>query len=296
MGQVSRPGRDPLEGLRELARDRRSGASEIFQRALDLLIDSARLGLPREAVLREVRALSDSHPEMVPLLNLAFAMKSLLGWPAGVAGRLEALREHVRSSRFRAAEVAAEQMKGVRRVVTLSWSSTAFETLRRAALSGSLREIVVSQSLPLGEGLQTARRLASLPVSVRVRVIPDSAIPSHVGEADAGLVGADAVLGDGSLVNKVGTLSMALACDAFEVPLVVTTDLLKVDVWGRFRRPETSSCEGLPEPPEGVELACPVFEVVPARYVSTYATEGGPIQPSEVVNRARRLIRSLVGG
>ncbi|MDK2463695.1 MAG: hypothetical protein QI223_02835 [Candidatus Korarchaeota archaeon] len=294
MGRVDRSERDPLEGLRQLAEDRRSGASEIFQRALDLLIDSARLGLPKESVLEEVKTLSASHPEMVPLLNLAFVMKSLSGWPAGAAGRLGALREHVRSARFRAAEVAAEQMKGVRRVVTLSWSSTAFEALRRAALSGSLREVVVSQSLPLGEGLQTARRLASLPVIVRV--IPDSAIPSHVGEADAGLVGADAVLGDGSLVNKVGTLSMALACDAFEVPLVVTTDLLKVDVRGRFRRPETSSCEGLPEPPEGVELACPVFEVVPARYVSTYATEGGPIQPSEVVNRARRLIRSLVGG
>ncbi len=294
MGRFDRSERDPLEGLRQLAGDRRSGASEIFQRALDLLIDSARLGLPKESVLEEVKTLSASHPEMVPLLNLAFAMKSLRGWPAGAAGRLEALREHVRSARFRAAEVAAEQMKGVRRVVTLSWSSTAFEALRRAALSGSLREIVVSQSLPLGEGLQTAKRLASLPVSVRV--IPDSAIPSHVGEADAGLVGADAVLGDGSLVNKVGTLSMALACDAFGVPLVVTTDLLKVDVWGRFRRPETSSCEGLPEPPEGVELECPIFEVVPARYVSIYATEGGPIQPSEVVDRARRLIRSLVGG
>ncbi len=294
MGQVSRPGRDPLEGLRELARDRRSGASEILLRMLDLLIDSARLGLPREAVLREVRALSDSHPEMVPLLNLAVAVESLAGWPADAEGRLEALRAHAQSAKSRAAEAAAAQIGDAQTVITLSWSSTAFEALRRAALSGSLREVIVAQSLPLGEGLETARRLASLPL--RVRVIPDSAVPSHVEGADAGLVGADAVLGDGSLVNKVGTLSLALACSAFGVPLVVTTDLLKVDVWGRFQRPETSSCEGLPEPPEGVELECPIFEVTPARFVSIYATEEGPISPPDVMDRASQLLRRLVEG
>ncbi len=294
MGRVRRPERDPLEGLRELAGDRRSGASEIFQRALNLLVDSARLGLPRESVLECVRALCDSHPEMVPLLNLSAVVESLTGWPAGAVGRLEALREHARYARLRAAEAAAARIEDARRVVTLSWSSTTFEALRRAALSGSLREVVVAQSLPLGEGLETARRLASL--SLKVVVIPDSAIPSHIREADAGLVGADAVLGDGSLVNKVGTLSLALACDAFGIPLVATTDLLKVDVWGRFRRPETSSCDGLPEPPEGVELECPIFEVTPARFISIYATEEGPVSPPDVMDRASQLLRRLVEG
>ncbi len=284
-------GFDPVGALRELARDSESGASEILLSALDVLVRSAELGIPEGPVLEGVRLLAEAHPEMVPLLNLRAALEAA-GWPASATG-LRALREHARSARDAAARAAADLLEGAEVVVTLSWSSTVFRALRLVASRGSLGEVTVAHSLPLGEGLESARRFASL--GVRVRLIPDSAVPLMVREADAALVGADAVLSDGSLVNKVGTLSLALACGEFGVPMLVAADLLKVDVWGGFRGLRTSSCEGLPDPPEGVELECPVFEEVPADLVRTYATEEGPLTPGEVVDRARELFRGIFG-
>ena len=77
----------------------------------------------------------------------------------------------------------------------------------------------MSEARPLNEGVRTARRLAEKGVSVTL--ITDAQMGLFVREAEAVVVGADSVLPDGSLVNKIGTHLLALAAREAKVPFYV---------------------------------------------------------------------------
>lgn len=85
--------------------------------------------------------------------------------------------------------------------------------------------VVVCESRPLCEGVTMAQRLAA--AGLQVTLITDAQAGVFVEEADAVLLGADAVTPDG-VVNKVGSRLLALAAKAAGVPMIAVTDSLKV--------------------------------------------------------------------
>ncbi len=285
-------GKDPIEGLREAARDLKSGASELFVNVLENLIAAASAHIDREIVERELLRVVSSHPEMVPLRNLLIVFRNLPEWPTRAEEPLIKLRNLAVNSRLKAAQTAASAIRDAESVMTLSRSSTVLSALEMAVSRGRLSRVLVAHSLPLGEGAQTAARLASR--GIRVGLIPDSCVGRFVSEVDAILVGADAVLADGSLVNKVGTLHAALAAREAGIPLFSATDLLKVDLSGEGVKLATASCEGLPEPSEGVELRCSLFDLTPAHLVTAYACDVGIVEPGNIVSKARGLLSSIL--
>ena len=87
---------------------------------------------------------------------------------------------------------------------------------------------VVAESRPDREGIGVAERVAEAGVESAVCV--DAAI-AHVlatGSVDAVVLGADTVLADGTLINKVGSRAVAIAADEAEVPVYVVTSSDKI--------------------------------------------------------------------
>ena len=78
--------------------------------------------------------------------------------------------------------------------------------------------VFVAESRPGGEGVAVAESLAD---EVPVTLCPDAAVAHLLGRGavDRVLVGADTVLADGSVVNKVGTRAAALAAARERVPV-----------------------------------------------------------------------------
>ena len=110
---------------------------------------------------------------------------------------------------------------------------------------------------PGGEGRQLFTELSACAAvkggGSTVAVLDDAALCDHVrrGACDIVLVGADAVLSSGDVVNKVGTRALAEAAAAANVPVHVVCD-----EWKRWQHK-------YPPPMEAI------FELVPARLITS---------------------------
>ena len=122
------------------------------------------------------------------------------------------LWQAVRQERERMQAAALDLRRRVRGVLadrqmatllTHSLSSTVLRgVLEAAAEDGRQLHAIVCESRPLCEGVALAEAWAA--GGVRCSLITDAQAAVWCGEADAVLVGADSVLEDGSVVNKVG--------------------------------------------------------------------------------------------
>lgn len=168
-------------------------------------------------------------------------------------------------------------------VMTYSYSSTVSELLSRL----KPRRAIISEGRPLGEGIRLARELRS--AGIAVTFITEAQMALFVQEADAVVVGADTVLPEGDLINKIGTRLLALAARDAEVPFFSATETLKV----------AAPSAPLPFAPEDgrtreitsvrwLEVRNVYYEATPGRLVSGYITEEGLVKPSKVQPFARR--------
>lgn len=192
-----------LTGIEELARDRRRGSLEIFEEALSILLSS-------QDPCGDAKLLVNAHPEMSTLQHLA---------RAACRGSLMALREFSDGSKVLLAKTCARRLDelGVERIATLSRSSAVISCIRECGVS----EVIVSESLPGGEGLETANILREAGFSVLL--VKDSLLPwIAVRRGAIGLVGADRVTRT-HLVNKAGTFALASA-----VSTIAVSGLLKL--------------------------------------------------------------------
>ena len=246
--------------------DDEHGSAYVAARALEVLRDTAAIGTVEEA-RATARELVEARPSMAVVGNRVARAAS--GDTAEEVER-EAHSAIARGYEAdeRAAENAADRLGGSDRVVTLSRSGTVARTLEEA----SPDETVVAESIPGGEGVEFADEL-----DVPTRVVPDSCVAHEVGETDTVVVGADAVLPDGTAVNKIGSLSAALAAYHHGVPFLVVASADKVS--------PADEEEYENEYVEAHGSRLPVFERVRSNLVEL-VTEEGEMSEEDVHERA----------
>jgi len=178
-------------------------------------------------------------------------------------------------------------------VLTHSYSASVVTALRAREPD----RVVVCESRPLFEGRATARELAG--AGIAVTLVTDAQGPLFVSEIEAVLVGADGVLANGSVVNKVGTYPLALAARDRGLPFYVACESLKISArqeWKEADVEEGDAAEVLTDPIAGVTARNVYFERTPARLVTALITEEGVFRPEEIgplVERAHRREEAL---
>ncbi len=222
--------------LRQIERDRRSGASVVLARAIEagrLFLAAAR-PLPSDrlhaALARFTRRLTASQPSMAPLLNLANALWLAAGdrpdrlrWTQ-LHAAMAAYADGVDRRLAHTVRHGARLVRSGSLVLTYSHSAAVRMVLLRALAAGRRFEVACSESRPVGEGVSLARRLAL--AGVPVHLMTDAALPGWMGQADLLLVGADAVMQTG-VANKTGTEPLAQAARRARVPAYVLADSSK---------------------------------------------------------------------
>ncbi len=154
--------------------------------------------------------------------------------------------------------------------------------------------VLVDETRPLLQGARlTAWELSS--AGIDVTLICDSMAASFMaaGEVDLVLVGTDRVTANGDVVNKIGTLNLAVLCRHFGLPFYVacpssTYDpgtMCGADVPIEERDPE----EVLGTAAARVPARNPAFDVTPAELVSGIITEHGIAVPP-LADSLRRLL------
>jgi methylthioribose-1-phosphate isomerase len=102
------------------------------------------------------------------------------------------------------------------------------------------------------------------------------------------LVGADRIARNGDLANKIGTYALAVLARHHGVPFHCAAPSSTIDptipdgdaIPIEQRAPdEVTTFAGRRTAPPGARAVNPAFDVTPARYVTSYVTDRGLVQP-----------------
>ena len=272
-----------------IARDRRHGAAQLADKALDVLVALCRHGkastpenLAHQVVAIAMR-LAGTRPSMAAIHNwcLLFAhrftslaqsaagLKELRGQGVQLGVDLRTQRQSLLRQQI---EAARPLLTTCRSLVTLSYSSTV-EAILRDALPERSR-VTIAESRPLLEG----RRLFTMLLESHpsVRMVTDAQLGLTIPAADLVFVGADSILSDLSVVNKAGTYLAALVAKAHHRPFYVAADTFKIQATVDSRTCILESKPGREVWPRHARSSDNVyFDITPGRLVSGFLTESG---------------------
>ncbi|WP_336001735.1 NUDIX domain-containing protein [Halorientalis halophila] len=266
-----------------VADDRDHGAAYLSVRALEVLRDDAALAVERDAgdwatLADRARALLAARPSMTVVRNRVNRVMQAAGDRTASAVESSAHEgiEAALAADDAAADRAAERVAG-ESLVTLSRSGT----VERVLSSADPDRLLVGESRPGGEGVGVAERRAE--AGDDVTLAPDAALPWLLAEGayDAALVGADTVLADGSVVNKVGTRALALAAAREAVPLYVVAARDKVSPEADPHL-ESADPATVYDGDAALSVAAPLFDVTPPDLVAGLVTEDGLLDGDEI--------------
>ena len=275
------------EKVTAVASDHQSGATHLARRALrafDLFVASGELD--RTGVAELARRLEDAQPAMASVRHVArLAAKVLLEntdqWPAF----RDAMQRDFDEGKRRAARNFVKLLERPATVVTLSRSTNVFECLMLARQRELLQQVLVLESRPLREGVEFAHDLHE--AGVPVAVIADGAAGAYASEIALGLVGADTVFADGSVVNKAGTYALAALLRVADRPFYVACESFKIDTTrgpADWRPPPE---QGPAEISSEVPARNPYFDLTPAKLVTAIATDRGVLKPDMIAKVLR---------
>lgn len=168
-------------------------------------------------------------------------------------------------------------------VLTHCHSHTVLEILKEAHRQGKIKHAICTETRPLFQGRMTAQELSK--AGIKTTMIVDSGAASFAKECSVFITGADAVLSDGSVVNKVGTYGISMICERFGVPHFVACGSAKFDPITFFGFQEVieerSPQEVWGEKLKNLEIKNPAFDITPAKYIRSIITEKGVFPATE---------------
>ncbi|WP_433269216.1 methylthioribose-1-phosphate isomerase [Actinosynnema sp. CS-041913] len=176
-------------------------------------------------------------------------------------------------------------------VLTHCWADLyLIEAVRAATARGKRLRFFCTETRPYLQGARlTAETLAEMGVDTTVVTDGMGAVAFSSGEVDVLLTAADRVTMDGHVVNKVGTLGLAVAASAFAVPflaMVQAPDRLAptaADVPIEFRPgDDVLHTLGMRTASDRGKGWYPAFDVTPPRFVSSVVTDRGAYDPGRL--------------
>lgn len=141
--------------------------------------------------------------------------------------------------------------------------------------------VIATETEPLEQGIKTAKELAA--AKIPVTLITDSAVGFFMKGVDAVIIGTDAIRLSPpyGIVNKIGTLNLALAAKKYRKPLYVVGNSLKFDRRKKFRIEERPARE-VYKKLKGVKIRNPAFDLVDFNLVTKIITEKGIFDPNKI--------------
>jgi len=246
-----------------------------------------------EAVRQAARRLVATRPTNNGIRDVVAELLAVAEAGGDVERAAGALTERYRAGYRALGEHAAPLIPDGATVLTHCWADAYLtETVAAVLRAGKRIQAICTETRPYLQGARlTAESLAEM--GVPTRLITDG-MAAHLmsrGEVSTFVTGADRVTMDGAVVNKIGTLQIAVAAQAFGVPFVAlvqapdrqaaTADDVELEdrdgeevlhVLGR--RTASSRVTGV----------YPAFDVTPPRFVSVVVTDRGRFAPADVAS------------
>lgn len=178
-------------------------------------------------------------------------------------------------------------------VLTHCWAESYLtETVAAVLRAGKQLDVICTETRPYLQGARlTAESLAEMGVTTRVITDGMAAHLMSRGQVTRLVTAADRVTMDGHVVNKIGTLQLAISAHAFDVPYVAlvqapdrqapSADAVELE---DRDGDEVLYCLGRRTASERVTGIYPAFDITPPRYVRTVVTDRGRFSPQDLAS------------
>ncbi len=166
---------------------------------------------------------------------------------------------------------------------------TALAPIRTAHSQGRPIHVFVDETRPFLQGARlTAWELHQAGISQTLITDNMAGYMMRRGEIDCVIVGADRIVANGDVANKIGTYSLAVLAQAHRLPFYVAAPSSTIDLSlatgdqipiEERDAGEVTHLAGHLIAPEGVMAAHPAFDVTPHTFITAIITEQGVIEP-----------------
>jgi ribose 1,5-bisphosphate isomerase len=146
-------------------------------------------------------------------------------------------------------------------------SSTVTTMLINSNKAGMKLSVIATETRPLYQGRLTVKELLNGGIEDVTMIIDDAVstvLSGKIRPIDGIIIGADLV-SDRGFVNKIGSLSITLIANKFNIPLYIVSTLLKYDprVYSDALIEKRSGMEIWPDYPKNLKIFAPAFDFVP---------------------------------
>ena len=164
---------------------------------------------------------------------------------------------------------------------------TALSVIYTAAINKKNPLVYVCETRPLLQGARlTAFELTR--AGIAFVLITDSMVGTIASRIDLVLVGADRIAANGDVANKIGTLTLAITANHYQLPFYVVAPISTFDLTKPNGNAITIEMRGSDEiskiggqriAPKGVRVYNPAFDITPAKMITGIITDKGIIYP-----------------
>jgi len=161
-------------------------------------------------------------------------------------------------------------LKKKKTILTISNSTTVFETINRLPTKDKLH-LIICESRPKLEGRSLAKKL--IHEKIKVELITEALAGNYIQKCDCVLIGADAILKNSNVVNKIGSLQLAILCRYYKKPFYVLADRSKFSSRMKSKQKKEDSDEVWKGAPKKMIIKNIYFEEIPKYLITKIITD-----------------------
>lgn len=150
-------------------------------------------------------------------------------------------------------------------ITTLSYSKTLLELFKRWYNENPNLKIFILESRPMLEGRLFAKEL--IKIGFNCELIVDASMNYAVANSDAVIIGADQVLKNGNIINKIGSYPIALCAKEKNKPFLVIATQDKFINSTKFVSEQKPEIEVWNYNHQKLKLTNFYFEEIPSKYI-----------------------------
>lgn len=270
------------------------GALDIAIAAAGALRNSVSMGKSPSDLVKDGLKLKYARPTAVSLPNTVNYILGVIDenrrlgkedFRKKTVGQINLFIEEQKNAVKKIAEIGSRLIENKDTILTHCQSDTVEGVLIKARKDGVKFNVVCTETRPRQQGYLTAKILRKN--NIPTTLIIDSAVNYVMKklEVDKVIVGADAVMVNGDVINKIGTSQVAVCAAAMDVEFIVATQSIKFSpesVYGKLVEIEDRGPREVTNKLSGVKILNPGFDVTPAHHISKIVTEHGIISPGGV--------------
>jgi translation initiation factor 2B subunit (eIF-2B alpha/beta/delta family) len=175
--------------------------------------------------------------------------------------------------------------KNLKTVFTHCHSSTVTKSLIEAKNHKKKFSVSNTETRPLYQGRRTALELAKEKIKVNHYI--DSAADQAIKKSNIILLGADMILPDGSVYNKIGSYAISELAKKHKTPLYILTNSWKYSK-KELKIEQRTSKEIWETKVENIKIHNPAFEKIPAENIKGIISELGVLTPKKFIKKVHK--------